>query len=173
MRVFVTVGSTKFDALVQAALSPSVIIALKQKGYTEVVVQCGNSQIDGFDLVVTPAGWRSEQEGTKITVWRFKPTLEEDFNEADLIISHAGSGTILDVLRKGKPLIVIPNPTLADNHQEELAHALSSLGHLKASTTSALAEAIVNLDVSSLSPFPAFDGSRFRQLLDEEMGFAP
>lgn len=42
-----------------------------------------------------------------------------------------GSGTIIDVLRLGKPLIVVPNHSLLDNHQEELADALSDLGHLK------------------------------------------
>lgn len=47
-----------------------------------------------------------------------------------------GSGTILDVLRMGKPMIVIPNPTLLHNHQEELASALEELGHLKATTVS-------------------------------------
>lgn len=47
-----------------------------------------------------------------------------------------GAGTILDVLRMGKPMIVIPNPTLLDNHQEELASALEELGHLKATTVS-------------------------------------
>jgi len=45
-----------------------------------------------------------------------------------------GSGTILDVLRKGKPLIIVPNPTLLDNHQEDMAHAMEALGHAKVST---------------------------------------
>jgi UDP-N-acetylglucosamine transferase subunit ALG13 len=45
-----------------------------------------------------------------------------------------GSGTILDVLRMPKPMIVVPNPTLLDNHQEELASTLEEMGHLKAAT---------------------------------------
>jgi beta-1,4-N-acetylglucosaminyltransferase len=45
-----------------------------------------------------------------------------------------GSGTVIDVLRMGKRLIVIPNPTLLDNHQQDLASSLNTLGHLKAST---------------------------------------
>lgn len=45
-----------------------------------------------------------------------------------------GSGTILDVLRSGKPLIVVPNPTLMDNHQEELAVQLDSLDYLRATS---------------------------------------
>ena len=34
-----------------------------------------------------------------------------------------------------------------------------------------LAEVVETLDVSTLVPFPSFDGSRFRELLDEEMGY--
>ena len=45
-----------------------------------------------------------------------------------------GSGTILDVLRRGKPLIIVPNPTLLDNHQEDMAHAMGELGYAKVST---------------------------------------
>ncbi|KAI0046710.1 glycosyltransferase family 1 protein [Auriscalpium vulgare] len=166
MRAFVTVGSTKFDALIHAALSAPVTSALGRKGYTELVVQCGNSEVEERVF-----GAPYEMEGLRVHVWRFKPTLEGDFDEADLVISHAGSGTILDVLRKGKPLIVVPNTTLADNHQEELAKALSALGHLGASTVGELPQTILDFDASALTPFPAYDGSRFRKLLDDEMGY--
>ena len=45
-----------------------------------------------------------------------------------------GSGTILEVLRLKKRLIVVVNETLLDNHQKELADALSVQGHLVSST---------------------------------------
>ncbi len=34
---------------------------------------------------------------------------------------RTGSGTILEANRCQVPLIAVPNPTLMDNHQEELA----------------------------------------------------
>jgi beta-1,4-N-acetylglucosaminyltransferase len=40
-----------------------------------------------------------------------------------------GAGTILDVLRMGVPLIVVPNPALLDNHQLELAQELQAQGY--------------------------------------------
>ncbi|KII88584.1 glycosyltransferase family 1 protein [Plicaturopsis crispa FD-325 SS-3] len=170
MLAFVTVGSTKFDALVNAVLSTPVISSLRAKGYVHLVVQCGNSNFDAADLAVSE-DLSSSKDGVDIQLWRFKPTLKEEYERADLVISHAGSGTILDVLRLGKPLIVVPNPTLLDNHQEDLASSLSTLGHLKASTVDELPQKIRELDVSLIIPFPPLDSNKFRNLLDEEMGY--
>ncbi|KAI1795810.1 glycosyl transferase [Ganoderma leucocontextum] len=172
MHVFVTVGSTRFDALVQRVLSEPVLDVLRAKGYRTLDVQCGNSEFDASLLSRNADDhWESAGE-LETSVWRFKPTLKEDYERADLIISHAGSGTIIDVLRLRKPLIVIPNETLMDNHQAELSDALVGLGHLRSSSVANLPRAIENLDASTLVPFPQFDGSRFRELLDEEMGFS-
>jgi len=41
-----------------------------------------------------------------------------------------GSGSILDALRIALPLIVVPNPSLLDNHQEELAEELARQGYV-------------------------------------------
>ena len=41
-----------------------------------------------------------------------------------------GSGTILEVLRLGVPLVVVPNPALLHNHQAELAQQLSVAGYV-------------------------------------------
>ena len=46
------------------------------------------------------------------------------------LIEEAGSGSILDALRVGVPLIVVPNPSLLDNHQVELAEALAEQGYV-------------------------------------------
>jgi beta-1,4-N-acetylglucosaminyltransferase len=47
----------------------------------------------------------------------------------------AGSGTILQVLRRANAprLVVVPNPALMDNHQQELADALRADGYLDVS----------------------------------------
>ena len=88
MRVLVTVGSTKFDALVETALSQPVLNALSQKGYSDIVVQCGNSQVD--ELGTADVEGIVHKYGLDVKVWRFKPSLDEEYDGADLVIGHAG-----------------------------------------------------------------------------------
>jgi len=45
-----------------------------------------------------------------------------------------GSGTILDAMRFQLPLIVVPNLSLLDNHQKELADELARQGYVTKST---------------------------------------
>jgi beta-1,4-N-acetylglucosaminyltransferase len=46
MQVFVTVGTTRFDKLIQTVLSPEVLTKLKGKGYTSLTLQTGNSNFN-------------------------------------------------------------------------------------------------------------------------------
>lgn len=39
--------------------------------------------------------------------FRYKPSLSNEMRDADLIIGHAGSGTITEALRLGKPMVVV------------------------------------------------------------------
>jgi beta-1,4-N-acetylglucosaminyltransferase len=45
-----------------------------------------------------------------------------------------GSGSILQILRAGKRLLVVPNTGLMDNHQAEVADALSEQGYVMVSS---------------------------------------
>ncbi|KAF9647348.1 glycosyltransferase family 1 protein [Thelephora ganbajun] len=164
MQAFVTVGSTKFDDLIDTVTSEDFLTRLSASGYTRLVVQYGSSKLR--------QPFRNEtSHGVEVIAWQFKPGLSEEYLAADLVISHAGSGTILEVLRLNKPLIVVANETLLDNHQKELADALSAQGHLISSTVSELPRALESVVTKKLIPFPPFDGSKFARILDEEMGF--
>ncbi|THH07298.1 hypothetical protein EW145_g3483 [Phellinidium pouzarii] len=174
MQAFVTVGSTQFDDLVEAVLSQPVLNSLREKGFTHLVVQCGKYAAASKLAESNDDGpWFLKRQDVEIEVWRYKPSLKDDYNTAKLVISHAGSGSIIDVLRLEKPLIVVPNPSLLDNHQVDLASELDKLGYVKASTTWGLAEDIRSFESSCLQPFPQMDRSRFRNLLDEEMVVTP
>lgn len=91
MLAFITVGSTKFDALVQAIFSQPVLAALRLKGYTTLIIQCGKSVVD-VNSSTTAVGdtITLRKEGIDIEMWSFKPSLEGEYDRADLVISHAG-----------------------------------------------------------------------------------
>ena len=93
MLAFTTVGSTKFDALVQAVLSQPVLTALHLQGYTALVVQCGNSKVDVGSSSATITGdiTSLQKDGLDIEIWKFKPSLQTEYDRADLVISHAGA----------------------------------------------------------------------------------
>ena len=81
MHIFVTVGSTKFDLLIEEICSPECLEALSVRGCDKLVIQYGNSH------------WPSEELSTaKLHVegFSFKQSTAEDIHAADLIISHAG-----------------------------------------------------------------------------------
>jgi len=91
MNIFVTVGSTRFDALVRRISEPETLEKLRKKGYKTLVVQCGNSAVD--DAGRTLAQGETETRAVcdmEIQRWKFKPSLQSAYEAADLVISHAG-----------------------------------------------------------------------------------
>lgn len=84
----------------------------------------------------------------------------------------AGSGSIFETLRLRRPLIVVPNPLLMDNHQAELAAKLESMGHLAAATPDTLAAVIARLDESTLVPYEPGSPSGIVRQIDALVGRA-
>lgn len=93
MQAFVTVGSTKFDALIDSVLSQQVLAALRLQGYTTLVIQSGNSLVGIASVTATTVDdtTRLQKDGLDIEIWKFKPSLEAEYKQADLVISHAGA----------------------------------------------------------------------------------
>lgn len=91
MRAFVTVGSTFFNELIDAALSQPVLQALSEKRFTHLAVQCGKYPASARVNADSEGPWTWIEEGIHIEMWRYKPTLEDDYASAGLIISHAGA----------------------------------------------------------------------------------
>jgi len=193
--VLVTVGSTLFPSLTNTILSPPVLDILSTSGVERLFVQYGRAELvipetvrlghvkpfreggengdTGMDVGMEGFQW----DGMKVVMFRFSENFEGLIKGCDGVISHAGSGSILAVLRADppKPLLAVPNTSLMDNHQAQLADALDKEGYLVVSTVEDLEDKLRTfLDpqrVKAITPFPAFDGTRFRRVMDEMMGY--
>ena len=166
---FVTVGTTAFDALVRAVDSDACLDELLRRGFARVLVQRGTGKH------VPRAKYVGKGGGT-ITIEHFRhsPSLAENIAEADLVLSHGGAGTIMEVLRARRPLVVVVNAALMGNHQVELAVALGERGHLVSTTPDELVAALGadgGRALTSLKPYGEPDAGAFASLVDDEMGF--
>ncbi|KAL3424307.1 glycosyltransferase family 28 domain-containing protein [Phlyctema vagabunda] len=132
--IFVTVGATaSFDELIERVLTIDFLDTAKELRFNKITIQCGKSypkfkkymtekdkafEISVFDF--NEQGLGQEMRGTTAGAGRVP----------GVIISHAGSGSILDAMRLGCNIIVVPNETLLDNHQAELADELEAQGYV-------------------------------------------
>ncbi|XP_050033583.1 UDP-N-acetylglucosamine transferase subunit ALG13 [Dermacentor andersoni] len=160
--VFVTVGTTSFDELIETVVSPEVLAVLNSQGYTKVLLQVGKGSTPKVEGHVEPS----------VESYNFKDSLTRDINEASLVISHGGAGSILQALRAGKKLVAVVNDKLLHNHQSELAGQLHKEGYLLYCTCKDLQATLEEMEPSRLRTFPEPNLNRFPQLLDGIMGWS-
>lgn len=128
MRLFVTVGSMlPFDRLVLAmaawaAAHPAaeVVAQVGQNGATPAGMQCRP--------LMSPQEFQSEVEA------------------ADVVVAHAGMGTVIAALEAGKPLVVLPRRPEAG--EATSAHQVDTVRWLAAKPGVAVAEQVQDLDAA-------------------------
>ncbi|ETN76075.1 glycosyltransferase family 28 protein [Necator americanus] len=212
MTCFVTVGTTRFDELVNEVFAETCTSALRSIGVRKITVQLGagewNDEIkrNVFQRIVADHGdgeTRRSREyfanvlivqmrstckmtalrlfiatehmagGIPVEYYRFKPNIQDDIENALLVIGHAGAGTCLECLKMKKPFIVVVNENLMDNHQLELAKELARGEHLLYCTVSNLSVALMCPSLFSLKPFVQPDQSLVAKFIDHRVGLAP
>uniref|UniRef100_A0A6G3MIM1 UDP-N-acetylglucosamine transferase subunit ALG13 n=1 Tax=Henneguya salminicola TaxID=69463 RepID=A0A6G3MIM1_HENSL len=120
--IFLTVGTTSFPELINAASSKKFCKMLKEMGIEEVTMQYGNGK--------TPNPHYYKSNDIKLNIFDFKNSITDDIQNCDIVICHAGSGSILEGLKHCKKLLVVINESLMNNHQIELAEKLASEEYL-------------------------------------------
>lgn len=113
-----------------------------------------------------------EKCGIQIHGFSLKSSITEDIENADLVISHAGAGTCLAVLNANKPLIVVVNEDLMNNHQEELADKFSEEGYVFKTNCHSLIKVLENANVTTLKSYISGDPKLYAQHIDNIMGFS-
>jgi beta-1,4-N-acetylglucosaminyltransferase len=106
--VFVTVGTTDFDPLLRAADEAAPRFGLP------VEFQIG-------------IGAYEPKNGPWV---RHAPSLDPYYDRARVVVAHGGAGTILEVLRRGIPLVSADNRDRPDQHQRDLIGHMAEQGRL-------------------------------------------
>ncbi|EME83265.1 glycosyltransferase family 1 protein [Pseudocercospora fijiensis CIRAD86] len=185
---FVTVGATaSFSGLVKGVLAPDFLRALEQQEYTDLLIQFGQDGREVFNEHITAA--KNSESGSVLNITGFaldKAGLGRYMRQAKglaaregVVISHAGSGTILDALRISVPLVVVPNEELLNNHQVELAEALAEQEYVVHGKLDKLAQVLEDAEQlrARHKAWPPSNAGYMRQpkglkgVVDDEMGF--
>ncbi|KAL7063581.1 hypothetical protein AAHC03_0344 [Spirometra sp. Aus1] len=136
MAVFVTVGTTSFDELIEKVNSFAFHSAIMRLGYDTLFVQYGNGSIEPSTDSLDPSNadfleCKQSNSILKVHAFRYHDNLGEFFSRCELVISHGGAGTCLESLTPPgrRKLVIVINEALMHNHQLELAAALYMRKH--------------------------------------------
>lgn len=117
--VLVTGGSLGAKTLNKAVLAAAT--GLEAAG-VQVIWQCGSYYYEDLKANVEatlPKG---------IVLLPFLQRMDYAYAAADVIVSRAGAGTISELCAVGKPVLLVPSPNVAEDHQTKNANALVEKG---------------------------------------------
>jgi UDP-N-acetylglucosamine--N-acetylmuramyl-(pentapeptide) pyrophosphoryl-undecaprenol N-acetylglucosamine transferase len=117
MPVVLVLGGSLGAGSINKALSGN--IALMNNSGTQWIWQTGQNYFEDVNALVAISS------ALFIKVHPFINRMELAFAAADVIISRAGAGTISELCLVGKPVILVPSPNVAEDHQTRNAMALS------------------------------------------------
>jgi len=85
----------------------------------QVIWQCGSYYFEKLQIAL------QDKLPPKIKMLPFLDRMDYAYAAADVIIARAGAGTISELCVVGKPVILVPSPNVADDHQTKNAIALT------------------------------------------------
>ena len=107
-----SLGSARINSLIASQLDWFQDLGV------QLLWQCGKIYYDRY----------KQHDSAFVRVLPFINTMDKAYSIADMIISRAGAGTISELCIVGKPVILIPSPHVAEDHQTKNAEALVAKG---------------------------------------------
>lgn len=104
-----SLGARKINELVEKSLP------FFEKNKLQVIWQCGKFYEDTY----------SKKAGKNVKVHAFLNRMDLAYAAADFIISRAGALSVSELCLVGKPVVFIPSPNVAEDHQTKNAQAVS------------------------------------------------
>lgn len=144
MKVLVTVGTTRFDSLIKyldetfAGLSHAFTFQIADGKYIPV----------------------------NFPYFRFSPDINTYYKASDLVICHAGAGTIYKLLEMKKKIIIVPNTERIDNHQLDIASYMAANGYaISVKDFSELPQGMQSATRSEMKIFEKHDFDKTREIM--------
>lgn len=102
-------------------LNDSIVGAFEDiaKSNIQIIWQCGKYYFNEMSKL--------QKEGvipSNVRLFDFISQMDYAYSVADLVISRAGAGSISEFSILGKPVILVPSPNVAEDHQTQNAMAL-------------------------------------------------
>jgi UDP-N-acetylglucosamine transferase subunit ALG13 len=107
MKIFVTVGTTSFNSLIRF-----IDESFDKKQY-EIIFQIAEGKFH-------PENFQ---------YFKFSGNIEQYYTDCDIVITHAGAGSIYRLLELKKKIIIVPNLERIDKHQIEIAEYMKEKEH--------------------------------------------
>ncbi len=115
-KVILAVGGSIGAGSINSAISGNIGL-IKDSGI-ELIWQTG---VSGYS---NAAGLLEKEDCKNIHVYEFITRMDLAYAAADMVVSRAGAGTISELSVTGKPVILVPSPNVAEDHQTSNATAL-------------------------------------------------
>ena len=141
--IFVTVGTTPFDALIEEMdllapeLDDKVVCQIASGGY--IPKNCG--------------------------YFRTEPDIRDRLKKADIVVTHGGAATIFEAMAMGKMVIAVCNPDMKERHQEDLVSHLAAKGCILEGTLGMMKKALRSKKKPKPLPPAEFDIGSIQELL--------
>jgi UDP-N-acetylglucosamine--N-acetylmuramyl-(pentapeptide) pyrophosphoryl-undecaprenol N-acetylglucosamine transferase len=120
VRVLIVGGSQGAHAINVAAVAAAARLAA---GGIPIAV---THQTGDRDLQMVREGYRAAALDARVEPFLFE--MSREMQQADLIVCRAGAMTVAEVAAAGRPAILVPLPTAADDHQRRNADVLVAAG---------------------------------------------
>ena len=94
-----------------------------QQGDVQFIWQTGKYYFDDVEQAMTNRGFSHQAHSGNIE-WSAFLDMVAAYRAADLVVSRAGASSISEICLLGKPVILVPSPNVAEDHQTKNAMAL-------------------------------------------------
>ncbi len=116
MKTLLVIGGSLGARTINECVGNNLDLLIRKK--VQVIWQTGKSY---YDNALTEA---SQYDSRNVHIYPFINRMDYAYSVADAIISRAGAGTISELCLVGKPVILVPSPNVAEDHQTKNAMAL-------------------------------------------------